>query len=189
MQVHPGGGATVVKILKAPGFFGLTEPVAGERDYLVSTRALGPARYFAMAKRPLRQLLGENVDATVELLEYMSAAFCVTARFEASRLFPPEALLANLLLAYLDVAPEWYDGSWRIALKRTQADLANAIGASERLVNRRITEWQDGGVLEKKNARFTIHQRESLETIAGDLVGSLVFVGKMSPTGLSSIID
>lgn len=174
LQPGQDGGSVVVKLLVAPTLFGLIEALGDERETLESVRALGDITCARMERRRLHEIVAREGEATVECLRDVCRAFCVAARFEPSRLSSVDALLANALLAYVDACGEPWDGGVRLRVKRTQADLAQAIGASERSVNKLLSSWKSEGVIDKNDARYIVHQRAVLEELAGELAGSLV---------------
>lgn len=174
LQPGADGTSVVVKILQAQTLFGAIEALGAETHYLETVRCLGAVRTVRMTSARLRQIAAADVAACYEALVDVARAFCVTARFEPARLASTEAMLANVMLAYTDVVGEDRGEARFMTVKRTQADLAAAIGAGERSVNRILAEWQESGVVVKEAARYGVIKREFLEDTAGELVGSLV---------------
>lgn len=174
VQRSAEGTSIVVKILTAPTLFGVIEILGGEPHVLETVRALGGADVYGLPRAAFLDRIARDADAAYECLVDVGAAFCVAARFEHARLHETEALLANLLLAYVDVLGERWDGGVRVAVKRTQAELAEAIGAGERSVNRILADWKDAGLVHKIDARYLVRDRDALVERAGDLRGSLV---------------
>ena len=171
---EPGGLGVVVKVLAAPNLFGVIEQLGAEPFYLESVRSLGDARMVGIARDRFLQALQASPPWCFAVLQNTGTAFCMAARFEPGQLATPEAKLANYVLALLEVASR--DGA-RVELKRSQADFAEAIGASERSVSRILTRWQEEGVLDKQRGRYELQRRDVLVSIAGPLAGSLVFRG------------
>ena len=101
-------------------------------------------------------------------------AFTGSARFEPSRLFSTDVLLATLLLSYADVFGSKTDNGARINLKRSQAKLAEAIGASERSVNRLLIQWKEQGLVTKASGHYEILKPAEMEALAGELAGTMV---------------
>ena len=173
-QTSEAGLSSVVKILVGPALFGQTEPLAGEPEYLESVVALGRVTFYAMERRRFTELVRGDAALGYECLVDMGRAFCVKARFEAPQLFQTEALLANLLIAYAELFGERRRQRVVIGLRRTQADLAEAIGAGERSVNRILATWKHREIITKEKARYILCNELFLRETAGDLVGSLV---------------
>jgi CRP-like cAMP-binding protein len=174
LQPGADGMSVVVKILQAPTLFGAIEAFGEEPLYLETVRCLGKVRVVRMTSARLRQVALDNPRAGYEALLDVARAFCVAARLEPARLAQTDTLLANALLAYVDVVGEERDGARFMTVKRTQSDLAAAIGAGERSVNRILSAWLDAGVVVKRDARYGVVDRAFLENLAGDLLGSLV---------------
>lgn len=183
---EPSGLGVVVKVLAAPNLFGVIEQLGAEPVYLESVRSLGEARMVAIGRQRFLQQLRDNPPWCFAVLQNTGTAFCMAARFEPVQLVTPEAKLANYLLALLRVASVQTKGRDRLELKRSQADFAEAIGASERSVSRILARWQDEGVLEKHAGRYELVRRDVLESIAGALLGSLVFAGDDAPGELAA---
>jgi hypothetical protein len=61
-----------------------------------------------------------------------------------------------------------------MAVKRTQRDLSQAIGAAERTVNRTLFGWKALHAIDRNHARYIVHDRALLEGCAAQLRGSLV---------------
>ena len=177
LQPGAGGGSVVVKLLQAPTLFGAIEAFSSDGTYLESVRCLGPVRLVRVTSARLREIAARDAAAAYDALVDVSRAFCVAARFEASRLSTTEALLANALLAYVDVVGSERDGGRFMTVKRTQADLAAAIGAAERSVNRILADWQSRDAVRKVAARYGVLDRAFLEETADELLGSLVHKG------------
>ena len=174
VQRSSAGAAIVVKILVGPTLFGAIEPLASEPAFLETVRVLSRAVVHAMPTAKYLALLESRPHLAFESLIDTARAFCVAARFESSRLDDTEALLANLLLAYVELFGVDDGERVRIELRRTQADLADAIGAGERSVNRILTAWERDGVLVKTKGNHVIARADFLVERAGDLYGSLV---------------
>lgn len=174
LQPGPEGTSVLVKILVAPTLFGVIEVIAGEPSWLETVRGLGDGVIVPVSRARFLHTVEHDAAASFECLRDLGTAFAVAAKHEPSRLHAVDALLANVLLAYVDACGEPWDGGLRLKVKRTQADLAAAIGASERSVNKRLSDWKDRGAVDKNDARYIVHDRAFLEDTAGELRGSLI---------------
>ena len=83
-------------------------------------------------------------------------------------------VLAALLLAYADVFGESDGDATLIRLKRSQAELAEAVGASERQVNRILLQWKNEGLVSKAKGLHSLLRPDIVAEIAGPLAGALV---------------
>jgi CRP-like cAMP-binding protein len=172
------GASIVVRIVLAPAMIGVIEPLAGEARYLESVRAAGEAELHAMSRERFGALLESNPRASYQCMVDMSRAFCAATRFESAKLAEPEALLANLFDAYGEVFGEREAGRVRLGLRRTQAELAQSIGAAERSISRIIADWKRELLVEKLSGRYLIHRPDEIARRAGELRGSLVHRSK-----------
>ena len=174
LQSTADGQSIVVKILVAPTLFGVIEVLGKEPTYLETVRVLGTASVHRIERLRFTELVRRNASAAYECTVDLSAAFCVAARFELRTLVQTEALLANLLLGYAELAHRPAGSAVTLQVRRTQADFAQAVGAAERSVNRILATWKDDEVISKRSGRYTLVKPEVLSRLAGDLRGSLV---------------
>jgi hypothetical protein len=61
-----------------------------------------------------------------------------------------------------------------IRVKRTQGELAAAVGASERQIQRIMREWREAGWLAKREGRWVLTALESLRQLSGTLENGLL---------------
>lgn len=155
---QPGsdGRSYLARLLLAPNIICLKECVGGEQRYLQTVRALEHATLIRIERERALALLMANPALSLRTLVEVSRAFCGAARLEANRLHATESLLANVVLAYCEACGEPWDGAVRMRVKRTQADLAECIGANERSVNRLLTSWKAQGLVDKRDARLLV---------------------------------
>lgn len=168
------GRAVVIKILSAPALFGVIEAVAREPLYLESVRVLASASVHKVSSARFLSLTSENAQLANECLYDMGAAFCTAARFEPSHLFELNVILANHLVAWAELFGRPAKDGTFIALNRSQADLANAAGATLRSVNRILADWRDAGIMLMRKGRFVITALPALQALAAPLRGSLI---------------
>ncbi|MBI1949270.1 MAG: Crp/Fnr family transcriptional regulator [Deltaproteobacteria bacterium] len=155
---QPGadGRSYLARLLLAPNIICLKECIAGEQRYLQTVRALERASLMRIERERALALLMANPALSLRTLVEVSRAFCGAAGLEANRLHGTESLLANVVLAYCEACGEPWDGVVRMRVKRTQADLADCIGANERSVNRILTTWKAQGLVDKRDSRLLV---------------------------------
>lgn len=155
---QPGadGRSYLARILLAPNVICLKECLAGEQSYLQTVRVLERATLVRIERARALELLMANPALSLRTLIEVSRAFCGAARLESNRLHSAESLLAHALLAYVEACGEPWDGAVRMRVKRTQAELAECIGANERSVNRILTAWKTEGLVDKRDARYLV---------------------------------
>ncbi len=173
-QRSADGQGLLVKVLRAPALFGVLEVVADEEIWLESVRTYANATVHQISRAAFQQTLAEEPAAALECLRDTCAAFCSAARREPAAMAPVDVRLATVFLAYIHAASHPWDGGLQILGKRTQSDLAQTIGASERSVNACLKRWKEEGRLTKADGRYIIHDVAALETIAGDLAYCLL---------------
>lgn len=176
---QPGadGRSYLARLLIAPSVICLKECLAGEESYLQTVRVLERAALVRVDRARALDLLMAHPALALRTLVEVSRAFCGAARLEANRLHSTESLLANVLLAYVDACGEPWDRAMRMRVKRTQADLAECIGANERSINRLLTSWKTSGLVDKKDARYFVTDRERLAALVEEGASALVHRG------------
>jgi CRP-like cAMP-binding protein len=169
------GASVVVKVVTAPTILSAPEMVADRRTYCAGVRAAGRSSVYGMTPSLFRACCAER-DAYDEMVFDMALAFTGATLFEPSRLFETEAVLAALVLAYADVFGDRdaESGAVTIGLRRSQPDLADAIGAGDRSVNRILAAWRGEGLVDKRAGRYRLHDETALVDKAGELAGTLV---------------
>lgn len=173
-QTNADGRSVVVKLMRAPSILGSVELVAGEPLWLENARAIGKVRGFRLPAALYFNVLRLYSRAALESMGDIAQCFASAAKFESSRLYEAEALLATLLLGYAEVAGVAEGAATRLTISRSQAELASSIGASERQVHRIFIAWKAQGVVTKSAGKLTIQKRDVLRKVAGDLKDTLV---------------
>lgn len=174
LQTSDDGKAALQKILIGPTLFGAIECLGDAPAYLETVRVLEQANAVRVPRARFLELLREDNAASYECLRDVGRAFCVAAQLEPARLFGTDVQLAAVLVAYADACGDAEDGVVRLRVKRTQEDLAQAIGGGERSVNRFLADWRARGLVDKVDARYVLHDLDALKEIAGPLLGALV---------------
>jgi CRP-like cAMP-binding protein len=174
VQESEDGLSVVLKVVTPMTVPGSVELIAGEPEYLETIRIAGGATMFELDAAAFFGVVERSPKALSESASDVAQCFCGAARYEASRLFEADVVLATLLCAYAEVFGAQTSAGVRIELKRSQADLAAATGATERSVNRILAEWQKLKLVSKDAGRYTVHDLGALQRKSGPLDGSLV---------------
>lgn len=177
-QTSADGRGYLARLLSAPTVICLKECVAGEADYMQTVRVLESAELVALPRARVLDVLERNPALCLSTLLEVARAFCGAAKLESNRLDSLESLLANVLLAYTDCCGEPWDRGIRMRVKRTQSDLAEAVGGNERSINRILTVWKRRGWVDKRDARYLVFDRDALASIVGSDTQALVHRGR-----------
>lgn len=161
------GASMVVRLLCGPCLFGVLETTAAEPRYLESTRVIEHAIVHRIEMAALQRLLHTQPELAREVLATTAMAFCRVADTEMARMVDTEALLAAALCVYGDLFGVDTEFGRRIELRRSLADLAGVVGASERQVQRLLAVWKERGLVDKRDARHVVQNRAALANIAG----------------------
>jgi CRP-like cAMP-binding protein len=183
---QPGadGASYLARLLVGPTVLCLKECLAGEETYLQTVRVLEKARLHAMTRAQVMAHLQADAAMTLGTLVEVSRAFCGAARLEGNRMQSTESLLAHALLAYADVVGDDVDAGIRLRVKRTQADWAECVGATERRVHTLWNEWKRQGFIDGARGVTEILDRDALLERIDDSVVALVHRGRLT-TGVS----
>ncbi len=138
----------------------------------------GRATLLRVGRETGLMMLKAHPELALRTLIELSRAFCGAARLEANRLHSTESLLAQALLGYVEACGEPWDGHQRMRVKRTQADLAECIGTNERSINRRLTAWKSAGLIDKKDARYSVVDAARLRELIEPGMRALVHRGR-----------
>jgi CRP/FNR family transcriptional regulator len=177
-QTGADGTGYLARILVAPTVLCLKECLAQEAAYMQTVRVLEEAELVLVPRARALAVLESHPRLCLNTLIEVSRAFCGAARLEVNRMDTTESLLAAVLLAYTSACGEPWDGGVRMRVKRTQTDLADAIGANERSVNRVLTAWKKAGIIDKRDARYVVSDRARLEALVEDGSPALVHHGQ-----------
>lgn len=172
------GRSYLARILLPSSVLCLKECLAGEATFLQTVRVLERARLVRMSRDDALSILQAHPALCLRTLVEVSRAFCGAARLESNRMHDVESLLANVLLAYTDACGEPWDGGVRIRVKRTQAELAECVGVNERTVHRVLGAWKDAGIVDKRDARYLVLDRERLGAFVEEGADVLVHRGR-----------
>lgn len=152
----------VCHIAQAPCLVGLAELLGDAPEHVESARALGRVRVKRVEKAPIRHVLLSDAQALREATVALTERLLTSARAGMLPGTEAEARLAWLFTAYGAAAGIHEGHTLRLPIRRTQAQLARAIGGSERSVNRVITRWKSERLLDKVFGEHVIYQPEEL---------------------------
>lgn len=174
LQPADDGRAVLVKVLVGPCLFGVIEQLGGAPEYLETVHVLGKADMVAIDSATFLAMLRSDATLSYECLVDVATAFCVAARQESARLQPLEAQVASVLLAWADATGEATAVGLRLGVKRSQEDIAAAVGCSERSITRVLADWKEQDIVDKSGGRFTLVKTERVRALSGALHNSLV---------------
>jgi CRP-like cAMP-binding protein len=177
-QTNHQGASYLARILVAPNLVCLKECVAGRERYLQTVRVLESAALVPLPREPALRILERHPRVCLSTLVEVTRAFCGAVSLEANRMETIESLLANVILAYTRSCGESWDRGTRMRVKRTQEDLAEAVGGNERSVNRVLARWKKEELVDKRDARYLVFEAERLKSFVSRGVGDLVHYGE-----------
>jgi|GEM_PF-1900012 len=158
------GGDVVVGLVEQGQVYGLDQ-LFGPLDADVAVRALGEAELLLVNPHDLKAHLMASSRVPL-VLEALSSQVQMYRSFAATALVDVEVRLARLMLAYIDAVGDSQGASVQLPFKRTQPELAAAIGAGERSINRVLRKWKQDRVLEKVFGRYVIYDVDAIRSAA-----------------------
>lgn len=174
VQCSELGESIVVKVLVGPTLFGVIEAMSNEPTYLETVKTLGGVRAYQLSHDEFLGLVAQDPLVGTEVSTDLCLAFRSAAMFESSRLYDADILLANLLVSYAQLFGSTVADGVQVNLRRTQAQLAAAVGASERQVSRLIAEWKKSGRIDKRDGLLVLRDIAFFNGVSVALQGSLV---------------
>jgi len=132
-----------------------------------SNIALEDCELLMIQRRELLPVLRRCPEIAIRLITALAARMIkLSESLEDSNFRPVSARLAKCLLALAD---RWHEpaksGGVRIALRISQGELGDLIGATRESVNKLMRQWSGSGVLEMRESSITIRDRAALEKL------------------------
>lgn len=169
---NEGGLEVTVKLLRAPCVYGDIE-LFHNLPFLERVAAVDDSLIARIPRAEYERFLRTHAAAMFEHLRHMAAAFCIAARNEQQLFASIERRIANLLLAYVQVAPSSGDGPPSVAL--TQDSIAQSLGVVRRSVAGVLGRWNKEGVLRRRGDAIVLERVDFLEQLCAPIANSLPY--------------
>jgi CRP-like cAMP-binding protein len=123
---------------------------------------------LVVERRGFRALLTAVPALALNLLRVMSRRLRdLSDRTQNMSLLNVESRLAKAILQLAErFGKEERRGEISLTLKLSQQELANMIGATRELVNRRLRGWQDQGIIDLANGHVVIRDAAALAAVS-----------------------
>jgi CRP/FNR family transcriptional regulator, cyclic AMP receptor protein len=161
------GGEVLLSILEAGDVFGEIA-LLDDRPRSASVTAMEGGELLVVERRGFRALLVSVPTLAVNLLLVMARRMRnLSDRTQNMSLLNVECRLAKAILGLAErFGKEERRGEILLTLKLSQQELANMVGATRELVNRRLRGWQDQGIIELAKGRVVIRDAAALEAVS-----------------------
>lgn len=156
LQSTHDGRSMVVRVLCAPCLFGVIEACGDQPRNLETARALKHAAVHVVPLPEFHRVLSSQRLAALECLAATARAFGHAAITEAARLVETEVLLSAMLVLWAEEFGKDGPQGRVIKLQRTQRQMADAVGTSERHVQRLISAWRARGFIAQERGRWVL---------------------------------
>ena len=165
----PDGRDTVLGIMGQGEVFGEIALLDGGTRSATCT-AIEPCELMAIDRAPFQELLEQSPGIAVNLLHVLSARLRrLSQRSEDAAFLDVPSRLARSLLDLATRFGERPHGSTTgvlIALKLSQQELGDLVGATRESVNKHLSDWNRQGILEMNHGRMIISDIERVRRLA-----------------------
>jgi CRP-like cAMP-binding protein len=160
------GGEVFLSVLKTSDVFGEIA-LLDDRPRSASVTAMEGCELLVVERRGFRALLVSVPNLAVNLLLVMARRMrMLSDRTQNMSLLNVECRLARTILSLAEqFGKQEPRGEILLTLKLSQQDLANMVGATRELVNRRLKGWQDQGIIDIEKGRVVIRDAAALEAV------------------------
>jgi CRP/FNR family cyclic AMP-dependent transcriptional regulator len=161
------GGEVLLSILETGDVFGEIA-LLDDRPRSASVTAMEACELLVVERRGFRGLLVSVPNLALNLLLVMARRLRnLSDRTQNMSLLNVECRLAKTILGLAEqFGKQGQRGSILLTLKLSQQDLANMVGATRELVNRRLKSWQDQGIIDMDKGRVVIRDAAALEAVS-----------------------
>ena len=161
------GGEVLLSFLQTGDVFGEIA-LLDDRPRSATVTAHESCELLVVERRGFRALLVSVPNLAVNLLLVMARRMrMLSDRTQNMSLLNVECRLAKTILRLAErFGKQEGRGVILLTLKLSQQDLANMVGATRELVNRRLKGWQDQGIIDMEKGRVVIRDAAALEAVS-----------------------
>jgi len=161
------GGEVLLSILEGGDVFGEIA-LLDDQPRSATVTAMEKCELLVVERRGFRALLTAVPALALNLLRVMSRRLRdLSDRTQNMSLLNVESRLAKAILQLAErFGKEERRGEISLTLKLSQQELANMIGATRELVNRRLRGWQDQGIIDLANGHVVIRDAAALAAVS-----------------------
>lgn len=165
------GSEVLVKLFRAPGFFGEMETLTGE-PFQEHAATLEPSTLLAIPSDALAVLVDRQPAFAAALVRDLSSRLCIATRNERALAFGDvTSRLASVLLDHATLAGERIHSGVRITTRMSQDTLAKDLGVSRKSVFRALEGLRKKKLIAKDRGRFVLMDVEQLRALSSHGAG------------------
>ena len=161
------GGEVLLSILEGGDVFGEIA-LLDDRPRSATVTAMESCELLVVERAGFRTLLTSVPTLALNLLLVMSRRLRdLSDRTQSMSLLNVESRLAKAILQLAErFGKEERRGEIMLTLKLSQQELANMVGATRELVNRRLRGWQDQGIIQLSRGSLVIRDAAALAAVS-----------------------
>jgi CRP-like cAMP-binding protein len=133
--------------------------------------AVTPVELIVIDRRDFLAFLKSHPEASIKLLGVLATRLKRVSELVEDTLFLNLPVrLAKKLVTYADTYGEQTPEGLRIALKLSQEEWGDLVGATRESINKQLRAWFEEGLISTERGYIMIHRFEELEDIAGCVI-------------------
>ena len=157
-------GEIVVKLFRAPAFFGEME-VLLQITWLETVETVLPSEVIRIKGAAFQSLLEQDHALCMGLVRDLTLRLCIaTEHARVLAYSSAESRLASLMMDHVNLfgAPDPNSGGIRLDVKISQETLARSLAVSRKTINQTLGNWKTRGILFKREGRYVVTDVERL---------------------------
>jgi CRP-like cAMP-binding protein len=161
-------GDDVVFSILGPGELVGEIAFLGNPTRTATVSALSESELLVLDRRDFLAFLKSHPDASIKLLSVLANRLKRVSELVEDTLFLNLPVrLAKKLLHYASIYGEPAGSGLRIALRLSQEEWGDLVGATRESINKQLRAWTDAGLISSENGYLLIQDAAALEKLAG----------------------
>lgn len=158
-------GEIVVKLFRAPAFFGEME-VLLKIAWLETVETVLPSEVIRIRGAAFESLLQREQSLALALVRDLTLRLCIATEHARVLAFSSaESRLASLMLDHVNLfgVEDASVGGLRLDVKISQETLARSLAVSRKTINQTLGSWKERGILDKREGRYVVLDHAALQ--------------------------
>ena len=171
------GGEIVVKLFRAPAFFGEMELLIGI-SWLETVETVLPSEVIRIRGAAFKAMLQKDQSLAMALIKDLALRLCIATEHARVLAFSSaEARLASLMVDHVNLfgARDESNGFIRLDVKLSQEVLARSLAVSRKTINQTIGAWSQRGIMMKQAGRYFVQDLDALQALAIEATYGLAY--------------
>ena len=161
------GREIILNVMSEGDLFGEIALLDGKARTAAAT-TMGDALVVKIHRKDVLELMERRPEIARNFIQILCARLrWISQTYEQAVLMHFPARLAKKLLLLAELYGQAAGGATRIAIRLSQQDLANMVGASREIVNRQLREWQQLKIISMSGGHIALQRPRDLAEIGG----------------------